>query len=206
MTAAQCIQLKQKIRTELARRNGYNSISSSASSVDSTFRTPVEGQKTYTNTGKALIDNFLQITDYGDLKKVQENDPIPNSFCMSKLGEKVKQLSDMPKTGETTATHSLPGHGSLVVETQSGCRGACTGLCIGTCHGNCNSCTSCQNGCTGCSGCQSCSGTCSQTCTSCHGSCDAGCTSCTGCANSCTTSCKGCSGCTGTAVSQGSLT
>lgn len=217
MTAAQCIQLRDKLKAELQRRTGlpgYGSISGYASST-AFAHNPTEKQKTYVDQGKAIIDNFLRIEDYGDLKIVQENDPIPNAFCMSKLGTEIDRLRSMPKTGETAKTRSELNR-SGTEETQSGCRGACTGLCVGTCANFCNGCTgcnttchadcanSCSQTCTGhcysCSGCHnSCQGTCSNTCSS-------GCkTGCSGCNATCSNGCNGCSGCTGASATTGPL-
>lgn len=195
ITPTEVIQLKQKLDAELLRRNGYNSVAST-STWDASDGVPTSGRKTYTSQGKAVIEDFLKIEDFGDLRKVNVNDPIPNSFS-SDLSVEIDRLAAMPRTGETSDTISQLGR-TVAEETQSGCRGACTGLCVGSCLGNCNGCSGCSNACkSGCTGCKGCTASCSNNCTSCSGVCTVGCNGCTGCSATCTNGCNGCSGCSG---------
>lgn len=206
MTTQDCMNLKNKINAELQRRNGYGDVSGFASGSYNFSVTPTNGQKTYVDTGRKTIDTFLQIEDYKDLKLTQENQPIPNAFCMSKLGSEVDRLSTEQKTGESQKTRDLFGDGRS--PEHSSCRGNCTGLCVGTCIGNCNGCTGCTMNCgTSCqNGCRGCNAQCENTCLGCRGcntQCE-GCTGCMGCNSSCQNNCYGCTSCSSCAGCTGS--
>lgn len=193
ITTQQCIDLKKKLDDELRRRDGYGAVNNLPVNFQNT---PTPGKKTYTQQGQAIINNFLHVKDYGDLKNAQENDPIPSSFSMDKLGTEIDKLTQEPRTGETSDTKTLLGKTGVI--DQSSCRGACTGLCVGSCFGNCNGCSGCSTGCSSCTGCSNtCNDTCYSQCDStCSHSCTTGCTSCAGCSNGCSTGCY--SACTGT--------
>lgn len=217
ITPSEVIQLRDRLKTELQRRCYFGDVSNLANNTGFSPN-PISGQKTYVQQGKAVIDNFLAIEDFGDLVTVKENQPIPNAFTLDDMGAEITRLSGEKITGETAASHQLPGHTNKPIETSS-CRGACTGLCVGNCAGNCNGCIGCSTGCQGCTGCSTtcsndcysgcqgcrgcnsgCSGSCRVQCTNCTGGCGGGCTG--GCASGCTVGCtggcvNGCTSCTG---------
>jgi hypothetical protein len=182
MTAAQVIDLKAKIKAEMARRKYYGSLSTNggynyavkdsavnyASSTYDFTTTPSSGNAVLAEHGQKTVDLLLKIKDYGDLKKVVQNDPIPNSFDAA-LITYVNNLAKESITGSS-----------------SSCRGACTGLCVGTC----------ASGCSGCSSTNGSSDSIGSYCSGCAATCGSGCT--TGCGSGCTSGCTGqCSGCTG---------
>lgn len=133
MTAEQVIELKEKLKSELARRNGLGSVEQYASKEYDFNQIPKEGQPITADQGKKIIDLLLQICDYKDLRYVVRGDTIPEAFD-TELLDLVDKLSKEEMTGE--------------LDEQSSCRGMCTGLCAGSCIKSCNGCS----GCTGTSG------------------------------------------------------
>jgi hypothetical protein len=193
MTVQEFEELKRKLKVELARRNcngqdyGRGSVAEYAGSTYDISQMPTVGMKTKPEHGKKTVDLFLQIEDFGDLRLVKENDPIPKSFGKDMIAE-IDRLATEQYTGESEDTHNKL-HPNIPVE-KSSCRGMCTGLCVGNCIGLCNGCTdTCTVACTGCTGCNnSCTGSCSL-------GCQGGCNSCTGCASGCQGCYSACTGC-----------
>jgi hypothetical protein len=133
MTAEQVIELKAKLKAELARRNGLGSVAEFASEQYEFNEVPQAGKPITADQGKKIIDLLLQICDYKDLRCVVKGDTLPEAFD-AELLDLVDKLSQEQSTGEITE--------------ESSCRGLCTGLCVGSCINNCNGCI----GCTGQSG------------------------------------------------------
>ena len=129
MTAAQVVELKEKLKAELARRNGNGSVAEFASEEYDFTEVPKEGQPITEEQGKKIIDLLLQICDYKDLRYVTRGDTIPEAFD-TELLDLVERLSKEERTGEP--------------EEHSSCNGACTGLCVGSCSGLCNGCFGCS--------------------------------------------------------------
>ena len=99
MTAAQVIELKAKIKADMARRNGYGSLSTDGgynyarqdeavdySSADFDFTVAPEAYDRENESesmtflaehGQKTVDLLLQINDHGDLKPVEQGEPIP---------------------------------------------------------------------------------------------------------------------------------
>ena len=159
ITADELIQLREKVKNEIDRRcsfNGYGRNLLNPSLYEwGTEGQPVQGGMVYGSQGKTVVDSLLTIADIGNLRNVQPNEPIPDSFDNDTLSGIVDLLAEEGQHDEN-----------------SSCRGACTGLCVGTCAGDCTS--GCVSDCTG--GCGStCTGTCGGDCT---GACSGVCTSC----------------------------
>lgn len=138
ITPIETIELKRLIKQEMARRRGYGSLEQYAGPAYDFTVQPAYGEKTKPEHGQKTIDLLLQIQDYGDLRNVKEDDPIPVSFN-SGLLDYVRRLASETVTGNTSDVSS--------------CRGACTGLCVGSCISLCNGCSGCSASCgTGCEG------------------------------------------------------
>lgn len=140
LTASQYMALKEKLVTELQRRNACGSVSSYAEKASK--GSAVEGNKILASTGNNLIEPILSIKDYGDLMFPVEGEPIPSSFDE----ELITYVNTLASESMTTTTSS--------------CRGACTGLCMNGCA---SSCSGCKGSCSGCNGCN---GTCGTGCAS----------------------------------------
>lgn len=138
ITPSETIELKRRIKAEMARRNGYGSLAEFADASYDFNVQPAYGEKTLVEHGAKTIDLLLQICDHGDLALVKENNPIPTSFDSSLL-DYVNLLAAEPRTGDP-AEHSS-------------CRSHCSGLCAGSCVGQCNGCQGCTASCgSGCAG------------------------------------------------------
>lgn len=148
LKASELVELKNAIRSEMARRDGYGSLKEYTGTNYEFSKNPAIGDKIKPEYGQKTIDLVLRICDYGDLKLVKEDDPIPNSFNRG-LIDFVNSLAGEQKTGDPNE--------------HSSCRSYCTGLCAGSCYGLCNGCTNCTASCgTGCE-------------TGCNGGCTGGC-------------------------------
>lgn len=133
MTAEQVIELKEKLKAELARRNGVGSVAELAGPEYDFLENPKPGQPITADQGKKIIDLLIQICDYKDLRYVRAGDTIPEAFDVELL-DLVEALSKEEATG--------------YISESTSCNAACTGLCTGSCTVACNGCT----GCTGLSG------------------------------------------------------
>lgn len=166
MRASDLAAMKAAIKNELSRRNGFGSVAQYAGAQYDLSKQPSIGEKIRPEYGQKTIDLLLRICDYGDLRKVQLDDPIPKSFSPKLTNYVNTVLAKEQKTGHTRETIALlqaVGSGSGLVPESSSCRGDCTGLCVGSCIGCCNGCSSCAASCgTGCaSGCNTtCKGGC----------------------------------------------
>ena len=184
LTASEFIALKNKIKAEMARRNGYGSLADYAGSEYDFTTTPAAGQPILTEQGQKVVDLALAVTDIPGLVKVKKGDKIPD------------KLDDLEDIVDGWAAEPIDG-------SSSSCRGVCTGLCTTGCASNCSgtcgdSCTGCGTSCSGkCGG--DCTGSCSTECTGCAGNCSVSCGgSCSEtCGSSCPGQCRGCSGCQG---------
>lgn len=132
MSIAEFTEMKDRLRAELSRRNGYGSVTDKISMIDD-IPIPMPGSTILVSHGK-IMDAFLQIQDLGDLKFCKEGDPIPHSFGPS-------MFVALEKLEQETMTSA-----------SSSCRGACTGLCFGSCTSSCFGCKGscdglCQNAC-----------------------------------------------------------
>ena len=168
-TVSQLIELKNKIKQEMLRRNGHGSLEQYASAQYDISPIPTSGSPITAEHGQKTSDLLLQVKDYDGLMISKSNYPISAGFTTRILAI-VNELASEQKTGLDTETSS--------------CRGACTGLCVGSCHGQCNGCTGCTASCgTGCA--SGCNTSCNTGCTgSCLGSCNDTCS--TGCLSTCT--------------------
>ena len=158
MTAAEINEIKQKIKNEFARRNGYGSLEQYSNNNYDFIEEPQQGLLITAEHGQKTIDLLLQIEDIPDTEFVIQGNLIPPGF----------EYTQITNALDEWAAEDMEG-------PSSSCRGACTGLCVGTCYG---ACTGCMDQCTG-----SCSDECSLGCgTSCIGEAEA---SCQGCYASC---------------------
>ena len=215
--AADFNNLKARVKTEMTRRSGQNSLTSYAGSQYDYTRTPAKGVQLQTEHINKII--------------IPMNAIAPSGYNQFDAGDQAVSVADLTtrisahesrSTKEGAATDCVGGcNGLCSTGCFAGCSG-CTGTCNTTCKGECTgSCTgTCKLGCTqscsddcygGCS--ESCEGfcgdycesVCGETCTvGCSGGCRGGCTgdgcegSCKGdCLGSCNDTCR--SGCRGTA-------
>lgn len=134
MTAAQINVIKSRLKAELARRNGFGSVSGYSQSGYDFTKIPVQGEVILAEHGQKTIDLLLKIASLGDLKAVASGEPIPNSFTYEKIIDLLSVLEKESKTGTASETSS--------------CGTNCTGLCVGSCQGMCNGCTdTCSGAC-----------------------------------------------------------
>ena len=94
MTAQELIALKTAVKTEMARRSGYGSLSTNggygyadknqsvnySSSTYDFSATPTSGGSVLAEHGQKTIDLILKINEVGDLKPVTKGDGIPSDF------------------------------------------------------------------------------------------------------------------------------
>lgn len=184
--SSEYIRIKNRLKQEIARRDGFGSMASYGTaswdySNNPNLNSPIMGEYI-----KKLINPILYIKDINDPKTRMTNSPVPD------LGEIEEIIANL----ETEDRYS----------ESSSCRGACTGLCSKSCTG---ACYSCHGNCSG-----SCSTQCVSTCGSncingcgvhCQGNCSKACgNQCAGncittCAQDCNTNCyTNCNGCAGT--------
>lgn len=159
LTADEINALKQKVKTEMARRSGNGSLARLAEASQDFASVPAPGGKILAEHGAKAINPILQVADVPGLMLVDgetpegevpstSGDPIPPAFDAGLL-EHMEDLAAEPMTASS-----------------SSCRGACSGLCAGTCTDSCSGCgASCNISCSGCSGCSSCTGGCGSACT-----------------------------------------
>lgn len=190
MKASDLKDIKEAIKAELKRRDGYGDVSSYASTQYDITDYPKAGEKIKSEHGQKTIDLLLKITDYKDLSSVQAGKPIPSAFNRE-LIDFCNELSKEKFTGESEKTvqdlfpDREPEHSS--------CKSQCTGLCVGSCINQCNGCTGCHSTCgsgcaTSCTG--ACTGDCVSTCsTTCANTCKGTCAN--GCSTGCVTNCTG---------------
>lgn len=182
ITAIDIINLKNTIKAEMARRNGYGDVSAFSSATYDFMTPPTVNKVIIVEQGQKIIDIALRIKDIPNLKNVAKNDI-------------VHALDIVNSSFATYKNENMTGN-------VSSCRGACTGLCFGTCT---TGCIGCSAGCTGCTGtCTGCNTTCTSACSGCIDACK-GCNAvCTGCNTTCTGTCLGCTstcnGCTGSCI------
>lgn len=181
IAALDFIILKERIKSECARRKYNGSVASFADSTYDYTVVPTEGSVPLPEHFNKIIVPMNAIYDTGRTQT-------KSGFLVRQLYPIGEILSELEDVGITDAN--------------SGCNSSCTGLCQGTCTIGC---TGCTGGCTGnCgSGCANgCSTGCLNLCTgSCEGSCVTGCgeycegactnTCLSGCYNVCKGSCKG---------------
>lgn len=161
--------LKNRVKNEMARRNGVGSLAGYAGSWSVSSGTRADA-KHYNET-------------VGYIAKIKAVSGLASSVSSGNIIYAINAAS--------TRLSSNEGYSKTANSTD--CASSCTGLCYTQCTGGCRGCTSCSgcSSCTGtcvggCTSCTSCSG-----CSGCSGCSDA-CSGCTGC-----TSCSGCDGCTG---------
>lgn len=174
------INLKNRIKNEVKRRNKVGSVEAYGSPSYDYVETPSQFETIKT-------EHMSKITEcVGAINDTNVNRSSVNGDTITKLA-----VID----AEITRFEAAP-----IVGDNSGCRASCTGLCTTSCSGTCTS--GCSGGCTGtCSGCSGgCSGSCSGGCSGCGGSCGYGCSA--ACASYCGGTCTGgefcsggCSGC-----------
>ena len=215
LTAAQINRLREKTRTELARRGGFGSLAGFAGTAYDFETMPQPGGRVLAEHGQKTINPLLAVADIPGLVLVGEEspegvvpskkgDPIPGAFNESLLNQ-VEALAAEPMQGAQSSFRgacSVLFAGSCVLSCSGFgfCYGSATGGCNG-CSSACKSCTGCDSGCTGgcrgsCTGCSGGSGGCDG-CIGCSGQCTTGCVSgCAGC-SACSGGCNGCSGCSG---------
>lgn len=179
-------QLKERLNTELSRRNRNGSVAGYAEDYtkEPAVSAPLDAQ-----TANETVSPVTAVADFDLAEKV--------ITLRSRLTDELRSLAQALDTleGESLTTADPAG---------TSCRSACSGACVGSCGTGCGSgcgsgCTaSCGTSCSGCgsncaSGCGNrCSGGCGSSCSGgCRGSCDSGCGS--GCTATCGNTCG--SGC-----------
>ncbi|WP_055667266.1 hypothetical protein [Desnuesiella massiliensis] len=182
------INLKNRVKNEMNRRNGNGSLTQYASASYDFSKSPKKG-------------NTISIEHYSKIRDVMAAiNPAKVALPSKKFSQSVPYMV-LLEANMTTFEAQPRGERS-----NNDCASACSGMCINTCTtsctGGCNGCSGCGGVCStsctgGCDGCSGCGGACS---TSCTGNCD-GCTgcrdACTGCTGGCTGTCSGCTGCGG---------
>ena len=172
LTAAQINRLREKTRTELARRGGFGSLAGFAGTAYDFETMPQPGGRVLAEHGQKTINPLLAVADIPGLVLVGEESP--EGVVPSKKGDPIPGAFNESLLNQVEALAAEPMQGA-----QSSCRGACSGLCAGSCVGSCSGCgASCSSSCSGCSGCGgSCSSSCSgcSGCFSCSGGCGSGC-------------------------------
>ena len=79
LTADQMNALKAKVKAEMARRNGYGSLSEFSSSEYDFQEIPTAGSPVKAEQGQKVINLLLKIKDKGTLKNIDPNTPINDS-------------------------------------------------------------------------------------------------------------------------------
>lgn len=183
--ASDFINLKQRVKKEMQRRNLTNPLTTYAGTAYDYTTTPAAGNKLLSEHIEKIIVPINAIKSTG--------------FAAQQDGLIIKALNAVDVQLSAHETKPLRGSGT---DCAAGCSGLCTNACTGTCQDNCTgSCTgscigSCTGGCSGCSGCTNCSGGCSGGCSSCSGCTNcSGCGPCTGCLGKCTGCGDACSSC-----------
>lgn len=180
--AQEFVNLKNRVRNEMNRRNGYGSMTAYAGSE-------------YEFTNSALADTLLR-AEY----MTQNHIPL-KAVSTTQLPENIKNIiteSDMvAMEAKITKYEAQPRNARTNNDCDAYCSGMCVSQCTTTCSGGCRSgCTGCSGGCSGrCSGCGSgCSGGCSSSCGGCDNKgCGPACGRCS-CNPTCYTCGTGCSG------------
>lgn len=164
VTADEINALKQKVKTEMARRSGYGSLAMLAGATNDFASVPAPGKRILAEHGQKTINPLLQVADVPGLVLVDGQ--TPEGDVPSTTGDIIPAAFDAALLSYTDALSAEPMSAS-----QSSCRGACSGLCVGTCTDSCSGCgASCNISCSGCSGCSSCTGGCGSGCTGgCYG-------------------------------------
>ncbi|GMQ64330.1 hypothetical protein [Vallitalea maricola] len=172
------IVLKNRVKAEMKRRNGYGSLTS-------------YGESQYDYSEQPSKDKTLDVEHYSKIRDLQSK--INPSGIPSKQADGIIQEMTVLDAKQTVFEAQPRG-----ARSGNDCNSACTGMCVSACTTTCTgSCSGGCSSCTGCSGCSSCSGGCSgcSGCgSSCSNNCSGGCTSCSGCSGGCSSSCSGCSG------------
>lgn len=177
------IELKRRVKNEMARRKGQDSLTSYAGAAYDYTIVPAEGIVTKTEHVNKIITPLNAIAP---------------------TGENLKTPGDIMKNIKNLET-KLDGHATMS-EAQgaaSDCNGGCNGLCFSGCFSGCSN--TCTGGCSGCTGsctgsCSGCTGDCEGKCTGCGSGCADecdGCDNCSGCGSGCADECDGCDNCTG---------
>ncbi len=163
------LELKEKIKAEMARRNcSYGSLSEYAGTDYDFTNEPELDELVYADFGSKTINLALKINDvYIDEEKAItfSNVNQTGDYCDVDFIEKIGEALSSWESEETTSA-------------TTSCRGQCTGLCAGSCF------STCVSGCTGTgsgksgnnNACGSCTGNCSYAClydcgTNCKNSC-----------------------------------
>ena len=144
LTIQQIAELKQAVKTEMARRSGNGSLASfSGADWEFTIQ-PESGGRVLAEHGKKVINPLLEVADIPGLLLVEgitpggetpsgAGDPIPAAFD----GALLDKVANYGTEGMTASSSS--------------CRGACSGLCAATCTSTCSGCRG-SSGSSGCSG------------------------------------------------------
>ena len=214
ITAAEILNFKAALQTEVQRRSNSRSVGSMATYAGSAYQYTEPPNK---DTVEFKSEHIEKITRPLDAITGGSLTPEAGGYVdADTLDAAALKVSELSGKSLTAATQNETGcaascSGLCYTGCYSACTG-CTGTCQGTCQGSClTTCTGgCKNQCTSCGGscsnnCTSgCSGGCKNTCSgSCSGGCYTECNSCGGsCANDCDSSCSGgcsgrCSSCSG---------
>ncbi len=139
-TGQEFINIKQKVKAEMNRRNlnnsstNYNSLAAYGGTSFDFSNAPVAGEVINSEIGEKTINLLYQVEDLENVEFVQQNNKLPSDTAVSGLSTYVDNLASESMLGDT-----------------SSCRGACSGLCAGSCIGGCNGCSgACNTGCMGC--------------------------------------------------------
>ena len=210
MTAAELINIKERINTVMTHRSGTTSgenksngdMSAYAGSSYAFSETPggdiplkVEhGQKTVNLL--RLINSTIGGRSVGPEVSYAGQAIDTDTFTATNLNAIIDSLeSEYSQANRGKAAGLYNGDTLDSVSESSSCSAQCSGLCIGNCFGECNGCSTtcgggCWDNCKGSCGYGQCTG-CSSTCT---GACQTACTSSCGggCMNQCDTACTGC--------------
>lgn len=196
--------LKEKVKAEMLRRNGYGPLTSYGSSL---YDYLVAAQSNNPLKLEHMAKNHTPLTQISPLDLPSDIDPILHEAEMKQLEAKVVAAASMPMNSPINDCSAMCS--GLCVTTcsgfcketctgtcEGGCKETCKGLCKETCLGGCDN--TCKGGCTGdcgtscAKGCgTNCTGGCSDTCgVDCISDCTKGCTPCTSC-RGCGANCVG---------------
>lgn len=182
-----------RIKAELARRNGYGDVSAYAD-IDFPEGTPITyGSLITTPVFNTLLTALNYINGSGLPDEAVGGVTKINTDDFNVVDAIISAFEAQPRSATSNNDCAAQCTGMCVLQCTTTCISTCTGSCSETCSGGCaDTCgTSCTGSCAG--ACTSCTGSCSGSCSSCTGGCTGTCTAAckSGCGNACSFSCVG---------------
>ncbi len=128
ITPAQIIDIKRRIKAEMARRCRNGSLAAYADTQYDFTEAPQSGKPIKAEHGQKTAGLLQEIRDYG-FSGIHSGGEIPVGFNNANLTKILTELEQEP----------------MAQNGKSSCNSACTGLCVGGCWNSCTSCTSCSS-------------------------------------------------------------